>query len=298
MNNRWRHSLKSLSSCVSITLGNTVNSIISLFRMMILSKYSIARKSRRYPELRNTEDCIILANGPSLKKAFENGDVRCDGKDVFVVNMFSLSNEFWSIKPRFYCIIDHGFFAPKNDRVKNLISQLTDALNRVDWCMYLFISSGATNGGIITGLHNENIKIIKWNTSTFEGFKGICHFLYRHNMAMPRCQTVTNMALMTAINLNYKNIYLYGADHSWTLDLRVNDNNEVCYGDRHVYATNLNVVKKDCTIGHLLNQFSKMFDSHWEINDYAIYKNSVIWNCTKSSFIDAYPRLFTNNTKS
>ena len=108
---------------------------------------------------------------------------------------------------------------------------------------------------------------------------------------MPRCQTVTNFALTAAVNMGYKIVYLYGADHSWTQDLRVDDENVVCYGDRHVYNTGLTIIKKENTIGHLLHQFAKMFDTHWIIKEYAEAQGCEILNCTKDSFVDAYKRL-------
>lgn len=290
MNKNARNLLNNVAKGLGLFYSNFVASISSLLRMLILSSLNVAVKSKKYKSIVISKDCTILANGPSLKEALENNDVRLAGNDVFVVNMFVNSPEFWTIKPRFYFLVDGSFFAPSKDRHFNLISELAEALNKVSWDMYLCISSGCVNGGLIKELHNERIKVIRWNTTTFEGFKGLCHFMYRHNMAMPRCQTVTNMALSAAINMGYDNVYLYGADHSWTRDLRVDDDNVVCYGDRHVYATKLEVIKKDYSIGILLEHFANMFHSHWIINDYAKSMDVKIWNCTKGSFIDAYKR--------
>ena len=290
MNKNARNLLNNVAKGLGLFYSNFVASISSLLRISILSSLNVAVKSKKYKSIVISKDCTILANGPSLKEALENNDVRLAGNDVFVVNMFVNSPEFWTIKPRFYFLVDSAFFAPSKDRHFNLISELAEALNKVSWDMYLCISSGCVNGGLIKELHNDRIKVIRWNTTTFEGFKGLCHFMYRHNMAMPRCQTVTNMALAAAINMGYDNVYLYGADHSWTRDLRVDDDNVVCYGDRHVYAPDVQVIKKDGTIGRLLHAFANMFDAHWIINDYAKSMGVKIWNCTKGSFIDAYKR--------
>ena len=290
MNKNARNLLNNVAKGLGLFYSNFVASISSLLRMLILSSLNVAVKSKKYKSIAISKDCTILANGPSLKEALENNEIRLAGNDVFVVNMFVNSPEFWTIKPRFYFLVDGAFFAPSEDRHFNLISELAEALNKVSWDMYLCISSGCVNGGLIKELHNDRIKVIRWNTTTFEGFKGFCHFMYRHYMAMPRCQTVTNMALSAAINMGYDNVYLYGADHSWTRDLRVDDDNVVCYGDRHVYAPDVQVIKKDGTIGRLLHAFANMFDAHWIINDYAKSMGVKIWNCTKGSVIDAYKR--------
>lgn len=292
MNKQLRETLNYYSKALERFVGNTSKSITSLVRMMVLSRLEVANKAKHYSDYKTSKECLILANGPSLKIAFENGDVHWENKDIFVVNMFVCSNEFWKIKPRFYFVIDGAFFSPSNERTKDLSHSLASALNKVDWDIFLSIPSSCINGGFIKELDNDHIHILRWNTTTFNGFKCLSHFMYRHNMAMPRCQTVTNMALVSAINMNYNNIYLYGVDHSWTRDLRVDNNNVVCYGDRHVYATDVQVIKKECSIGHLLNQFSKMFDTHWCIKDYAKSMKVNIWNCTRDSFVDAYPRKY------
>ena len=290
MNKNVRNLLNNTAKGIGLFSSNFVASTSSLLRMLILSSINVAVKSKKYKSIVISKDCTILANGPSLKEALDKNEVRLAGNDVFVVNMFVQTNDFWTIKPRFYFIVDGAFFVPKTKRHHELVQLVTDSFKKVDWDMYLCISSGCVNGGILKSIDNPHIKIIKWNTTTFEGFRCLRHFMYRHNMAMPRCQTVTNMALAAAINMGYDNVYLYGADHSWTRDLRVDDDNVVCYGDRHVYATEVQVIKKDCTMGRLLHAFANMFDAHWIINDYAISRRVNIWNCTKGSFIDAYKR--------
>lgn len=292
MNKKLRNTINVISNDTSVVLLKFYDSITSLLRMLILSQCSIAKKAKNYPLLKTSKNCTILANGPSLKKAFEDKEVICEGNDVFVVNMFVQSPEFWTIKPRFYFLVDGTFFAPNNERGSNLIRILSEAFEKVDWEMYLCISSSCVNGGILAAINNKHINILRWNTTTFDGFKGLCHYMFRNNMAMPRCQTVINMALTVAINMRYENVLLYGADHSWIRDLRVNDENEVCYGDRHVYATDVNFIKKQGTIGRLLHAFANMFDSHWKINDYAISRNVKIWNCTRNSYVDAYCRKY------
>ncbi len=290
MNKTLRDSLNSASCLIGAWLSNCAQSFTSLLRLLVLSRPGIARQSRHYGDLKSSRDCTILANGPSLKKAFEKSEVMWKGNDVFVVNMFILSSEFWEIKPRFYFLADGAFFAPKDERCCELVQKLSAEFEKIDWELYLVIPSSCVGGGILVSLNNRHIKVLRCNISAFEGFKVLRHFMYRRHWAMPRCQTVTNMALMEAVNMAYENVYLYGADHSWTRDLYVNDDNVVCYGDRHVYAPGLQVIKKEETISELLISFARMFESHQRINDYALSRGVKIWNCTRDSFVDAYER--------
>ena len=292
MNKNLRNFIKNVSKGIGNILKKIVSSSSSLLRMLVLSRLDVAFKSNNNPLLKKGSNCTILANGPSLKKALEENEVLLKDNDVFVVNMFVQLPEFWSIKPRFYYLLDEGFFAPRDERALNLVSILNKEFKKVNWDMYLCIPSGCIHGGVLKSIDNPHIKVLKWNTTTFEGFRSLCHFVFKHNMAMPRCQTVTNMALMSAINMKYENVYLYGADHGWTKDLRVDDDNVVCYGDRHVYATNLNVIKLQYNITKLLRQYANMFEAHMLIEQYAKTQNCKIWNCTIGSFVDAYERKY------
>lgn len=291
MNTTVRNIINDIAKKVELFCSNIFSTIVSFMRMFVLSRISVAHRASHYSELKQHDNCTILANGPSLKDAFDNREVILDNVDIFCVNMFAQWELFWNIKPRFYFLSDGQFFNPTEDRCRQQVEVLIDAFNRIEWEMYLCIPAGCFNGGILKQINNNHIKILRWNTTTFEGFDCICHFLFKRNLAMPRCQTVTNAALMAAINLSYKNVYLYGADHSWTKDLRVDDNNIVCYGDRHVYDTSLSEIKLDYSIATLLIDYANMFKSHIAIQKYSNKMGVKIWNCTKNSFIDAYKRM-------
>lgn len=292
MNSKIRKSIKSISNFLGAVLSNFIANIVSLMRICLLSKVLVAIQSKKCRRLKHSNDCCVLANGPSLKSALESGSVRFAGNDVFCVNLFCDSDYFWIIKPRFYFLVDGAFFSkPKDERVELQLSRLKTALNRVDWELYLVISAGGIKGGILNEITNINVHIIKMNSTTVEGSKWFCHLIYRLRMGMPRCQTVTNFALCAAINMGYNNVYLYGADHTWTRDLFVDENNVVCYGDRHVYNKNLTVIKKEENFALILDAFSNMFKSHYKIEEYSKKVGVKIWNCSNDSFVDAYERL-------
>ncbi len=291
MNAKIKDCIRDFTICVERFILNTSTSFVSILRMSLLSTISTAKNAKRYRSFKNHTQCTILANGPSLKEALDNNEVYLENVDIFCVNMFCKSEYFNKIKPRFYFLVDGAMFTePKTERIKNIHRDLITSLNLVDWQMFLCISSSSVNGGVLKEINNPNIRIIRWNTTTFEGYRWLKHWIFRIGMGMPRCQTVTNFALMTAIQMKYKQVFLYGADHSWTKDLFVNDNNVVCYGDRHVYKTNIEIIKKEGSLARLLHSFANMFQTHIEINEYALEESCEIINCTKGSFVDAYKR--------
>ena len=276
---------------LQLFVKNLVLSSVSLLRVCVLSSIRTASDAKKYSRLKSSTTCCILGNGPSLKDDFEGGSVRAEGNDVFCVNMFCNSPLFKIIKPRFYFIIDNAYFAPQDERCQRLVDDLIFSLNQVDWDLYLVVSSSSFKGSrLLNSIKNEYVRVLRMNSTTVEGFRGFRHWLYRMRLGMPRCQTVVNFALCMAIDMGYKDVYLYGADHTWTRDLFVDDENVVCYGDRHVYNKNLTIIKREHNFAFLLRQFAQMFESHYKLEDYSRSEGVKIWNCSSDSYLDAYDR--------
>ncbi len=290
MNKNVRSALNKMATGFGEFMSDLCQDFVSLLRMLVLSKISVAIRSKNYWKLKASGNCCILANGPSLKQAFIDNEVLIDGNDVFCVNMFCQSEHFSKVRPRFYFLVDEEFFNPSNDFTKGQVDFLIKAFNQIDWEMFLVISSSTTNGGLLNGLHNPLVKVLRWNTTTVNGGSSFRRLVYSMRLGMPKCQTVTNFALMAAVNMRYNKVFLYGADHTWTRDLMVNDQNQTCYGDRHVYDTKVSYRTMNCSIASQLRDFANMFETHWHIESYSKSKGVKILNCTKGSFVDAYDR--------
>lgn len=286
---------KGFRNSLSLTtrfLSDMGNSFMSLWYMCVLSSRTAARQNRKELCQEKKQAFCVLGNGPSLKAAMESGEVMYEGNDVACVNMFCISEFFEVIKPKYYFITDLAYFEPKNDRHEKLVDKLVAGLGKVNWDMTFIIPNIVPKGSrLLSCLSNENIIVQKINTTRIEGFQSFCHHYYNRQLAVPRCENIVGVVLTKAVSWNYKTIYLYGADHSWTKDLFVDDENVVCYGDRHVYDTNLSIVKIDRPLWKELRSFTIVFEAHMKIQEYAQAKGCNIYNCTKGSFIDAYPRL-------
>lgn len=286
-----RKTLGGPARMLSKFFSKLIGLLSSIARMMVLSSVSVAIKSKKSATTKKYGKCTLLANGPSLKNALDNNEVILENVDIMCVNMFCKSPYFPQIKPRYYFLTDQEFFFPTTERTRHFVEELKEAFAKVDWPMFLVTCTNCRKGEILDCVKsNSNIKILISNCSAFSSFDCIDHFMYRIRMAMPRCQTVTNFALMSAINMGYSTIYLYGADHSWTKDLRVDDDNIVCYGDRHVYKKELEEIKIEYNIAALLRAYAHMFESHYKIQKYAESEFTRVLNLTKESFIDAYER--------
>lgn len=292
MNKNIKVGLNKLAKGTSYFLGKMIQTLVSLLRISVLSSITVALKSKQYSDLKLNKSCCVLGTGPSLKDDFERGNVQAKGVDIMCVNMFCISPMFKILRPRFYFLIDGAYFSPKSERHQQMVEDIINIFNSVDWDMYLVSSASSISGSLLVkSITNSHIKHLKFNSAEFNGFQCLRHWIYRHRMGMPRCQTVANFALCAAINMGYENVYLYGADHTWTRDLFVNEDNVVCYGDRHVYNKDITIIKKEGNFARLLIAFSDMFKSHYLIEKYAKSVGIKIWNCSSDSFLDAYERI-------
>ncbi len=101
---------------------------------------------------------------------------------------------------------------------------------------------------------------------------------------------------MIALREGYRDIYIVGADHTWSRDLWVDDKNRVISVQKHFYKDNekeFERVAQEYAGYHLhdiMNSLTIAFRSYHQIKAYADKIEAKITNCTPGSFIDAFPR--------
>ena len=150
---------------------------------------------------------------------------------------------------------------------------------------------------ILYNMHNKNIEVIPIHGILYRGFEKFRNSVYKHGMAMPKGQNVLVPSIFNGINMGYKEIRLYGVDHSWSKTLCVNDNNLVCAIDTHFYDISKVDLKPYGRINgryyklhELLRDFATMFESYQYLRPFADSMGCKIINKTKGSFIDAFER--------
>ena len=101
---------------------------------------------------------------------------------------------------------------------------------------------------------------------------------------------------MIAMKLGYGNVYITGADHSWTKTLSVNERNEVVSIQPHFYKEDENEEKRikvdylKYPLHQIVHSFYVAFKAYHDIQRYALHRGVNIYNATPESFIDAFPR--------
>jgi len=250
----------------------------------------------------NEKPLLVMGNGPSLKELFLDNHINLLNYEICVVNDFALSETYEFLKPKYYVISDDLYwmdYGASNCLMWDRNKLFDILINKTDWELLFFIPSEIFKKNFFQKifLNNSNIKVIPFNKYPFRGFNRIKYFLYRRNLSMPQIQNVLVAALFIGLNLEYKKLFLLGAENDWTKFIRVNDHNEVCTVNNHFYKTESMQLTpwnkgtgENYKMMEILTDLSKMFAGYAEINKYAKIKRAKIVNSTKNSLIDSFAR--------
>lgn len=241
----------------------------------------------------------VLANGPSLKEVLPKLTTSEEfaNLDFIVLNFFAFEETFYKIKPQHYCLADPMFFA---DSLKTKeIRKMYDLLeSKVDWSMFLYIPAlNFKNFLTYSKITNPKIKVVKLSTNDYYGFEKFRNYFYKIGFAMPSPHTVANMAIYVGLNSGYKELRLYGVDHTFFHSLVVNEANELCHKQEHFYNSTPKlepIIRNHDGFQYHMSEYLKdlafLFRSHDLLEQYSEFLKVNILNFTKNSLIDSYDR--------
>ncbi len=266
--------------------------ILSTFKSV--AKVILQSRSVKFPDkFRGADKLIIMGNGPSLRKVLDEQLDMLRDTPCMAVNFAANTPDFFKVKPVFYTIADPHFYRSTDDEnVTGLLSNLS----RVNWPMYLFVPREAL-GKIRSLISNDSIVVVGYNAIGVEGWNPLIHKLFDTRLAMPRPRNVLIPSIMIGAWLGFRNIYLAGADHSWTQGLGVAPDNRVITNLPHYYQDNaheqsrVKAVYTNHRLHDLFLSYYIAFKAYHEIQAWAVKRNIHIYNVTPGSFIDAFPRV-------
>lgn len=278
--------MKTASDKISSWVANMSSSLKSVVKLMLKSHRCTIKVVAG-----NDDSIIIMGNGPSLNDTIANHFEALTSTPTLAVNFAANAPQFIDLKPRYYVLADPHFFVAK-DNVN--VAKLMDNLSKVDWSMTLFVPFEAKKQGF--SIQNDNVKIEYFNFLAVEGFKWLENWAYSSGRGMPRPRNVLIPSIMIAMKLGYGNVYITGADHSWTKTLSVNERNEVVSIQPHFYKEDENEEKRikvdylKYPLHQIVHSFYVAFKAYHDIQRYALHRGVNIYNATPESFIDAFPR--------
>lgn len=257
-----------------------------------IAKIVLSTRKATYPRCHRDRPLVILGNGPSLSDTLaRHGDYIARHTDSMAVNFAGNTPEFRKLRPQYYILADPHFFNNPDDvNVARLIGNLSS----VDWPMTLFLPFAARKK--CTLAPTEFLTIEYYNAVGIEGFRWLEDWAISHRRGMPRPRNVLIPAIMTGIGMGYREIYITGADHTWTSTLTVDDENHVVSVQPHFYKEDDKEVSRIRREYHkyplhsILYSFYLAFKAYHRIEKYALSRGIAIYNATPSSMIDAFPR--------
>ena len=263
---------------------------LTMYKVLVKSYYCSGIK--RQEHLRSA---ALFANGPSLNVAINKylNDESYKNVDIWVLNDFYKSEYFCKLKPRYYCLCDPGYF---KDNPSNTIWQSFEKY--VTWPITVFIPKNFYKSfKSFVHLSNKSVNIITYNMEDYHGFEKFRFPFYHKNYCSPHCETTSIAMIYIALTIGYKNLYLYGMEHSWLSHLCVRDDNILCHLYEHFDDKNKTEIKEVNPIGghpwkiaDFLDSQARMFHQHDILQKYSQYLGASIINCTPNSMITSYRR--------
>jgi len=282
---------------------NVLKTFSFLFQLFF-NCYTISRYVYNFNTLKKQvkrKNCSILANGPSLDEMIKEQSNELFENDLFCVNSFVQHTEFLKLRPKYLVWLDPLYF--KDDiskEIEKIIKNDFIIINEfVNWDLTIFVpATDSAQRKMNNYVSNKNVSFVFMKSVEYDGFNNLKKILYNFNLSSIHAQNVLVRCIFLAINLNYKKINILGADHNWIENLTVNEDNKVCIRDVHFNNQENKVLpyfkgnnNSDVFKLHeILFLYSKMFLGYHQLREYSDYKNTLIINLNKKSFIDAFEK--------
>ncbi len=278
-------------------IEQSFQSLMSIVKVILLSRWYVKLPRGK------TADCIILANGPSLGKTLEEkiGFITKGDKEIFVVNYFINSPFYEKIKPQYYVLNAPEFWIDTTTEMhKRKRKKLFEDLNaKTNWDMKIFVPFEAGKTKLWKNLFDKNkhIEVVYYNKTPVEGLRWVNNLLFKYNLGMPRPYNVLIPSIFLALNMGFKTIYLFGADHSWHEEIRVDEKNTVLVNHQHFYDNSSQIKPmyhldgKEYYIHDVFRKLYLAFKGYFVLKDYAGSLGAKILNASEKSYIDAFEKI-------
>jgi hypothetical protein len=290
--------MKILLCIQSFTVG-LIQTKLSALRILLQSNFIGIIKHES-----QTKPLLILGNGPSLNDTLNNNPAAVLQEfDLMAVNAAACSEQFSALQPKLYILNAVTYFQNNSELSPFYIQAKKDLFKalkeKTRWNMTLLVPFRAKKSIDFQMLltSNPNLYVSYFNQTPVEGLSFWSHSWYNLGLGMPRPHNVLIPGIMVGIRLGYKTIGIVGADHSWLVDLTVNNENEALLRHVHYYDTDgtqpMKVedrIVRPRKLHEIIHKFYLSFKGYWQIKAYAKVKHVSIINASSVSMIDAFDR--------
>ena len=227
---------------------------------LLLKTRTVLSRNKLLLDQKKSDTCYIVGLGPSLKKV----DLDILQGDMIVTNRFYKIDGANNTRPVAYVMCDNDFFNEK------YCADFKQAVNSFQDTNFIL------NGSYIDNIkqwfpNNDNFYyLLLWDGFISEKTKIDC------TKVLPMSSNVICTAIMVALFMGYKRIYLLGCDfNSFASNTAI-----------HAYKEENKA--RLWTMSNELFQYSFAADMHMKLDSMAKKRNQEIINATVGSLIDAY----------
>lgn len=280
--------------------------LASIYEM--IAHHYINRKRVTIPvDMANDRKLMVLATGTSANEFWNNIDFYLNKYrqyDYLVMNrtIYKMKEQVMKIKPKYLAMCDSIYWGAANGSVSQALALDTyhrtrEVLEQIDWECYLVTTIQER-----FDFHNDNVKIIRMNSTKCEGDGELAYWLYKNNFAHPGIYNVTQLAIYFGITFLYKEIGLVGLDFDFIKNLNCDEECRLYDYAEHQYDKS-----KEDTIkgyyssestgtiyGSVLAQYifqtAETFISFGKLSVYAEKNNCKIFNYSLHSLLDCYEK--------
>ena len=239
----------------------------------------------------------ILGNSPMLSKTIKSIE---ESDHNIMVNFALCDDLFFVVKPEYLSICDPIFFVndfvPATQERTKKLKDWHENLKKIDWNLTLIIPSTQYRNSNF--LRELNLEVVVINARFFDvGSNFIRHKLYQNNLSCPNLSNIIILAIYSALQLNYENVYIHGVDGDGFSKYRVDMMNHISFEDTHYYnsgiARNL-TLQDNVPIGGLykcLLEEASMHRSFLDVSQYAKRIGVKVYNVSPNSMLDTFEKI-------
>ena len=221
---------------------------------------------------------------------------------IIAVNNFVYSHYYEQLKPSYYILNPPEYFVengptPAHGEIRERLYR--GLVTKTTWPMYVFVPmiAAKTDFWKVRLAQNKNLKIVYYNTTPVEGWFPIVKYLFKWNLGMARPHNVLIPSIFVALNMGFKKLFVFGADHSWHEELKISEDNRMMVNHEHFYdqAKQVGAMHKldgqEYKMHDVLRKLYLSFKAYYVILDYAHSLKAEIYNASAKSYIDAFLRV-------
>jgi hypothetical protein len=284
-------------------LRRAVETVYSL--VAIIAEPSMGRFR---PPPRSVDRILVLGTGPSLRETFRDLDPNALADVALMsVNEGYKAKDFASLKPSYHLIADPIYW----DEVSygEYALPLVAALAQAKWSITLFIPSRARGSRLHDALTDAKANVLFYRSTAISGLALFEYFAFNAMLGMPRPQNVLVAGISVALWMGFKQVGIVGADHTWHKEIELNSKNVLMVRQVHSYDSGVEwkpFLKPSGVSNSLLHKplsvsdtfsareiflaWAMVHESYEKLQVIAKRSGAHIWNCSSTTFIDAFER--------